>query len=69
MPPDDRPRPFAAIHLRSERLRHQAMELAKRGFEEGVEFMSGFREFFQRVRSDYQTCIATSMPEELLAIV
>lgn len=47
----------------------ERMELVKRGFEEGVEFMSGFREFFQRVRSDYQTCIATSMPEELLAIV
>jgi beta-phosphoglucomutase len=44
-------------------------ELVKRGFQNGVEFMSGFREFFQRVRSDYQTCIATSMPEELLAIV
>jgi beta-phosphoglucomutase len=44
-------------------------ELVKRGFQNGVEFMFGFREFFQRVRSDYQTCIATSMPEELLAIV
>ena len=47
----------------------ERMELVKRGFEEGVEFMSGFREFFQRVRSDYKTCIATSMPEELLAVV
>ena len=47
----------------------ERMALVKRGFEEGVEFRSGFREFFQRVRSDYQTCIATSMPEELLAIV
>lgn len=44
-------------------------ELVKRGFQNGVEFMSGFREFFQSVRSHYQTCIATSMPEELLAIV
>lgn len=44
-------------------------ELVKRGFQNGVEFMSGFREFFQRVRSEYQTCVATSMPEELLAIV
>ncbi|MCU0784697.1 MAG: HAD family phosphatase [Verrucomicrobia bacterium] len=47
----------------------ERMALVKRGFEEGVEFMSGFREFFQRIRSDYQTCIATSMPEELLAII
>ena len=53
----------------SQSLASERMELVKRGFETGVEFMSGFREFFQRVRSDYQTCIATSMPEELLAIV
>jgi beta-phosphoglucomutase len=50
-------------------LADERMALVKRGFAKGVEFMSGFREFFQRIRSDYKTCIATSMPEELLAIV
>jgi beta-phosphoglucomutase len=50
-------------------LADERMALVKRGFENGVDFMSGFHEFFQRVRSNYRTCIATSMPEELLAIV
>jgi len=45
------------------------MELVKAEFKEGVQFVPGFAEFFQHVKSDYGTCIATSMPEELLAIV
>lgn len=31
-------------------------------------FMDGFPEFFDRVRGRYKTCIATSMPRELLEI-
>lgn len=50
-------------------LANERMELVKREFEKGVEFVPGFREFLQRIQVDYQSCIATSMPEELLAIV
>ena len=50
-------------------LANERMELVKREFEKGVEFVPGFREFLERIQADYQTCIATSMPEELLAIV
>jgi len=50
-------------------LANERMDLVKREFEKGVDFVPGFNEFFQRVRTDYQTCIATAMPEELLAIV
>jgi HAD superfamily hydrolase (TIGR01509 family) len=34
-----------------------------------VEFVPGFREFFRKVRATHKTCIATAMPEDLLAIV
>lgn len=47
----------------------ERMELVKREFANGVQFVPGFRDFLQRVQSSFQTCIATSMPEELLAIV
>lgn len=47
----------------------ERMELVKREFAKGVEFVPGFNEFFQGIRHDYQNCIATSMPEELLALV
>lgn len=50
-------------------LTEERIQLVKSEFAKGVEFVSGFLEFFQRIRADYQTCIATSMPEELLAIV
>lgn len=53
----------------SRSLANERMELVKREFAKGVEFVPGFRKFFQRVREDHQTCIATSMPEELLTIV
>lgn len=53
----------------TESLVQERMELVKYEFAKGVEFVRGFCEFFQRVRVDRQTCIATSMPEELLAIV
>ena len=45
------------------------MELVRRLLEEQVEFVAGFREFFQRVQPAYRTCIATAMHEDLLAIV
>jgi HAD superfamily hydrolase (TIGR01509 family) len=47
----------------------ERMGLVKLEFEKGVGFVPGFREFFQQIRADYRTCIATSMPEELLTIV
>ncbi|MGA2800783.1 MAG: HAD family phosphatase [Verrucomicrobiota bacterium] len=47
----------------------ERMALVKRLLEEHVEFVAGFREFFQRVQPAYRTCIATAMPEDLLAIV
>ncbi len=58
-----------AIAGDTESLVAERTELVKRGFQNGVEFMAGFRDFFQRIRFEYKTCIATSMPEELLAIV
>ena len=50
-------------------LANERMELVKREFAKGVEFVPGFLEFFQQICADYQTCIATSMPEELLVVV
>ncbi|MBI5818660.1 MAG: HAD family phosphatase [Verrucomicrobia bacterium] len=44
-------------------------ELVRRQLEEHVGFVTGFMEFFQRVRPAYKTCIATAMAEELLRIV
>lgn len=44
-------------------------ELVRRQLEEHVEFVPGFREFFQRVQPEYRTAVATAMPEDLLAIV
>jgi beta-phosphoglucomutase len=44
-------------------------ELVRRHLANGVEFVGGFREFHQQVQSAYRTCIATAMPEDLLAIV
>jgi beta-phosphoglucomutase len=56
--------PGAAAALAAERL-----ELVRRELAKGVEFVAGFPDFFARVRADYQTCVATAMPEELLALV
>ena len=50
-------------------LANERMDLVRREFERGVDFVPGFREFFLRIRSLYRPCIATSMPEALLAIV
>lgn len=44
-------------------------ELVKGEYQHGVEFVSGFREFFESVRASHKTCIATAMPEELLDLV
>jgi len=48
---------------------NERMELVRSEFEKGVEFVTGFSEFFQRIQAGYKTCLATSMPEDLLAIV
>jgi beta-phosphoglucomutase len=50
-------------------LSRERMDLAKRKLESGVEFVPGFCEFLQRIQPTHKTCVATSMPEELLAIV
>lgn len=47
----------------------ERLELVKREYAQGVEFVPGFVEFFESIRRDHRTCIATSMPEELLTIV
>ncbi|HTY86560.1 MAG TPA: HAD family phosphatase [Candidatus Acidoferrum sp.] len=50
-------------------LANERRELVRRQLEERVEFMPGFREFFERIRPKYRTAVATAMPEDLLAIV
>jgi beta-phosphoglucomutase len=47
----------------------ERMALVKAEFEAGIEFMRGFQEFHARVSPAFATCVATSMPEELLAVV
>jgi beta-phosphoglucomutase len=50
-------------------LADERRELVRRQLEEHVEFVPGFREFFQRIQPEYRTAVATAMPEDLLAIV
>jgi beta-phosphoglucomutase len=50
-------------------LANERRELVRRQLKQHVEFIPGFRDFFQRVRPDYRTAVATAMPEDLLAIV
>jgi beta-phosphoglucomutase-like phosphatase (HAD superfamily) len=50
-------------------LANERRELVRRQLAEQVKFVAGFREFFQRIQPAYQTCIATAMPEDLLAVV
>jgi len=45
------------------------MEIVENFFESDLSFIPGFRKFFRKVRSDYKTCVATSMPKKLLDIV
>jgi len=54
---------------KTELLAKERMDLAKREFENGVGFVPGFQEFFERIRPAYKSCVATSMPEELLTII
>jgi beta-phosphoglucomutase len=50
-------------------LADERRELVRRHLANGVNFVTGFPEFFQRVQPDYRTAVGTAMPEELLAIV
>lgn len=50
-------------------LAHERVEIVRRRFEHDVEFVEGFLPFFEAVRSEFKTCVATSMDEELLAAV
>jgi beta-phosphoglucomutase len=50
-------------------LANERRELVRRQLEANVEFIPGFREFFQHIQPAYRTAVATAMPEDLLAIV
>lgn len=50
------------------RLTEERLELVRQHLEAEVAFVPGFEAFFQRVRLACQTCIGTSMPEDLLAL-
>lgn len=50
-------------------LAQERMEIVKDFFEREVDFIPGFREFYNRVQRKYKTCMATSMAEDLLKIV
>lgn len=50
-------------------LSEERMDLVRRQLEEHVGFVTGFEDFFQRVRPAYKTCIATAMAGKLLRIV
>jgi beta-phosphoglucomutase-like phosphatase (HAD superfamily) len=47
----------------------ERLELVRRQLEKQVEFVPGSCEFFWKIQPTCKTCIATAMPEELLAIV
>lgn len=47
----------------------ERMDIVRGMFETDVGLMDGFEEFFEKVRGQYKTCLATAMPEEFFAIV
>lgn len=52
-----------------EELAKERIEIVKELFATEVQFIPGFPEFFETVRKDYRTCIATAMTRELLTLV
>ena len=53
----------------SETLSHERLKIVKNLLEHEVEFIPGFQKFFENIRENYKTCIATSMDEDLLRII
>ncbi|NTU41656.1 MAG: HAD family phosphatase [Nitrospirales bacterium] len=52
-----------------EALAQERIEIVKDLMGKETQFIPGFKLFFERVRDNYKTCIATSMTRELLDIV
>jgi len=52
-----------------EQLARERVEIVKDRLRDGVSYVPGFLDFFARIEGRYKTCIATSMPGELLDIV
>lgn len=53
----------------AESLIRERLALVRQHLEEQVEFVPGFRDFYRKIQPALKTCIATAMPEDLLAIV
>lgn len=51
-----------------EKLAKERLEIVKNLFNNGLSFVDGFEDFFNRVRVKYKTCIATAMDDELLLL-
>jgi beta-phosphoglucomutase len=54
---------------KAEELAKERLSIVSNFFKDGVSFIEGFSEFYQKVQGKYKTCIATSLTEDLLAIV
>jgi beta-phosphoglucomutase len=52
-----------------EELVKERSAIAEKHFRRGVEFVKGFQQFHDRIRSLYKTCVATSLDKALLEIV
>jgi beta-phosphoglucomutase len=50
-------------------LSNERLALVRDQISQHVGFIPGFQQFFETIRSKYKTCLATAMPEELLALV
>lgn len=50
-------------------LARERIEIVQELFATEVQFIPGFPEFYETVRKDYRTCIATAMTRELLTLV
>jgi HAD superfamily hydrolase (TIGR01509 family) len=53
----------------AEALARERKAIVRDLFAQEARFVEGFPEFFERVREQYKTCIATAMDEELLSLV
>jgi beta-phosphoglucomutase len=52
-----------------ETLKSERLNIMKDLLESNVDYVKGFREFFNRIRIGYKTCIASSMDQGLLTII
>ncbi len=53
---------------KTEDLARERLEIVRERLDRDARFIDGFLEFFERVSGTFQTCVATAMPEDLLAI-